>query len=94
VFWKKGGLLGFILLVLGTTPHVRLFPHVFFPFGGGGGGERLGVLENKTERRIFSDAQYMTVQKCFSHPSVSSYLVCVIHIKLVHGCIVLTSFCF
>lgn len=23
VFWKKGGLLGFILLVLGTTPHVR-----------------------------------------------------------------------
>jgi hypothetical protein len=30
VFWKKGGLLGFILLVLGTTPHVRLFPHVFF----------------------------------------------------------------
>jgi hypothetical protein len=30
VFWKKGGLLGFILLVLGTTPHVRLFPNVFF----------------------------------------------------------------
>ncbi len=30
VFWKKGGLLGFILLVLGTTPHVRLFPHFFF----------------------------------------------------------------
>jgi hypothetical protein len=80
VFWKKGGLLGFILLVLGTTPHVRLFPRVFFSWGGGE-GERLGVLENKTERPTFSGAQYMTLQKCFSHPSVSSYLVCVIHIN-------------
>jgi len=44
--------------VLGTTPHVRLFPHFLIiiiflgegGWGGEGGGERLGVLENKTER--------------------------------------------